>query len=230
MHRREFGLLALFSCILGGCGGSPVSPSPVVATNPGVLSPELQYFEEIALGLEYGDAGSRVHKWTTNLRIQIHGSPTAADNEAVAQVISEVNGLVGSKLLVLVESGSNVDLWFAPVSQFPTLQPNYVSGNLGFVWIDWSTSGSIEHAQVLIASDRVTPEQRAHLIREELTQALGLLRDSDRYVESVFFEGWSESTHYAPIDETLIRMLYRPEVRAGMRRSEVLPVLTPLFG
>jgi len=188
-------------------------------------SPELAYFEEIALGPEYGSARSVVRKWDRPLRIRLHGAPTASDREALAEVLHDLGSLIGPERLSLVESDGNVDLWFAPVASFSSLEPNYVPGNLGFYWVRWSGSGTIDRARILIASDQTTPVQRAHLVREELTQALGLLRDSDRYRESVFFGGWSETTRYAPIDEALVRMLYRPEVRPGMSRTEAISVL-----
>ncbi len=226
MKCRTICLLGLAYGALAGCAESPVAPLPSFGAAPTrSASPEVEYFEEIALGLEYGSSDGRVVKWKDALRIEVHGSPTAADREALAQVIRDLTRLLGAGRLSLVESDGNVDLWFAPVSHFPVLEPHYVPGNMGFGWINWNGSGVIEYARILIASDQLTAKQRAHLIREEVTQALGLLRDSDRYPESVFFQDWSETTWYAAIDEVLIRLLYRAEVRAGMPRAEVIPTL-----
>jgi len=47
-----------------------------------------------------------------------------------------------------------------------------------------------------------------HLLREELTQSLGLFNDSYKYDESIFQQSWTETTEYAPIDRVLIDMLY----------------------
>jgi hypothetical protein len=226
VNRLTICLLGLACATLAGCAESPVAPLPSFAEMPtGFSSSELDYFEEIALGVEYGHARGRVLKWNDVLRIKVHGSPTAADRGALAQVLRDLNGLIGSERLSLVDRDANVELWFAPASHFPVLEPSYVPGNRGFVWIHWNGSGVIQRARILIASDQLTSRQRAHLIREELTQALGLLRDSDRYPESVFFRDWSETTEYAAIDEAVVRMLYRSEVRAGMPRAEVMTTL-----
>jgi hypothetical protein len=47
-----------------------------------------------------------------------------------------------------------------------------------------------------------------HLLREELTQSLGLFNDSYKYENSIFQQRWTETTEYAPIDRVLIDMLY----------------------
>ena len=53
-----------------------------------------------------------------------------------------------------------------------------------------------------------TNDGQKHLLREELTQSLGLCNDSYDYPESIFYQGWTETTEYAEIDKELIQMLY----------------------
>lgn len=60
------------------------------------------------------------------------------------------------------------------------------------------------------------------MLREELTQSLGLARDSNLYPESIFQQSFStKTTDYAPIDRDLIRLLYHPEMKVGLNRDEV---------
>jgi hypothetical protein len=51
-------------------------------------------------------------------------------------------------------------------------------------------------------------DAQKHLLREELTQSLGLFNDSYKYDNSIFYQGWTTTTEYAPIDRELIDMLY----------------------
>ena len=51
-------------------------------------------------------------------------------------------------------------------------------------------------------------EAQKHLLREELTQSLGLFNDSWKYPESIFYQGWSTVTEYSDMDKRLIDMLY----------------------
>jgi hypothetical protein len=51
-------------------------------------------------------------------------------------------------------------------------------------------------------------DAQKHLLREELTQALGLSNDSYDYPESIFYQGWTETTEYTELDKDVIRMMY----------------------
>ena len=51
-------------------------------------------------------------------------------------------------------------------------------------------------------------DAQKHLLREELTQSLGLFNDSDKYPNSIFQQAWTETTEYSEIDIKMIHMLY----------------------
>lgn len=113
-----------------------------------------------------------------------------------------------------------IEIHFTAAKDFPDIESNYVPGNLGFVWVWWDSSQTVRAARVLISTTGTSQKVRDHLIREELTQALGLLQDSHNYPESIFYQGWSTVDSYAYIDKRIIWMLYREGVRAGMTPDE----------
>jgi hypothetical protein len=51
-------------------------------------------------------------------------------------------------------------------------------------------------------------DEQKHLLREELTQSLGLVNDSWKYKNSIFYQGWTTTTEYSDIDRELIDILY----------------------
>jgi hypothetical protein len=64
--------------------------------------------------------------------------------------------------------------------------------------------------------------EQKHLLREELTQSLGLAKDSNLYPESIFQQSFStKTTEHAAIDRDLVRLLYHPEMKIGLNRDEV---------
>ena len=69
-----------------------------------------------------------------------------------------------------------------------------MSSNSGKMYVDLVRNGDVESYK--------------HLLREELTQSLGLFNDSWDYPESIFYQAWTTTTEYAPIDSELIDMLY----------------------
>jgi hypothetical protein len=207
---------------------SPVRPS---SFDRSIFTQEqINYFMEIAMGSEFDSNGNpQVRKWRGDIRIQYSGTPTKGDLTTLNTVISELNSLTGGSIhLRLDNNNPNITIHFVPESQFRKYEPRYVPTNYGFFATDWDASGTIQKANILINSQDVTQRERSHLIREELTQSLGLMRDSFKYPLSMFYQPWTDVTQYAEIDKALIRMLYDPSIQAGMTKAEVLSTLKTL--
>ncbi|BAU41752.1 DUF2927 domain-containing protein [Leptolyngbya sp. O-77] len=212
---------------IGDRVGAILNPGPAPLA---ITQADIDYFTEVALGSEWGNNAPLIRRWNTNLRIRVTGTRTAEDDATIRQVMQELNELLNGSGVQLVrdDRNPNVEIIYAPESQFRQLEPNYVPGNLGFFWVRWNSS-VINYARILITNtNRVTQRERSHLLREELTQVLGLMRDSNRYPNSIFYQGWTDVTEYAEIDRTLIRMLYHPQLRPGMTRSQAVAVLRTL--
>lgn len=212
---------------IGDRVGAILSPGTAPLT---ITQSDIDYFTEVALGSEWGNSAPLIRRWNTNLRIRVTGTRTAEDDATIRQVMQEINELIDGSGVQLVrdDRNPNVEIIYAPESQFRQLEPNYVPGNLGFFWVRWNNS-VINYARILITNtNRVTQRERSHLLREELTQVLGLMRDSNRYRNSIFYQGWTDVTEYAEIDRTLIRMLYHPQLRPGMTQSQAVAVLRTL--
>lgn len=207
---------------------------------------QINYFLEVALKSEYGDSEPTIKKWDGDINITVFGSPTPEDLRTLQVVIDELNTLVSRIRLQVISTtshknqfflhrnpqsrshNSNLEIYFVPESEFAKYEPNYQPVNYGFFWNWWNDNYAIHRSKVLISTVGVTQQERSHLVREELTQALGLMGDSEQYSDSIFYQGWTETTHYAEIDKALIEMLYRPEIRPGMTRSQVLQVFQTL--
>jgi hypothetical protein len=201
----------------------PAAIAPVSSASR-ISQEQINYFLEVALGSEFrNDANPTIHKWSGDIRIQYFGDPTVEDLATLDSVIREVNELAqGSINLQIVSSEPNLTIRFVPESEFKRYEPGYVPTNYGFFMTRWDTTGTIRSANVLITSENVTQRERSHLIREELTQSLGLMRDSYKYSNSVFYQPWTDVTQYADIDRTLIRLLYSPNIQAGMTQTQVM--------
>lgn len=208
---------------------SPIaSPRPVVSpTSNRYTTEQINYFLEVALGAEFGSSDAVIRKWNAPIRIRVTGTPTAEDLRSLQTVVRDLNSLVQGISLAIDSNNSNVEIVFAPESEFRRYEPNYQPTNMGFGWIWWNQN-TLNRARILISTTGVTQQERSHLIREELTQSLGLMQDSYRYSDSMFYQGWTDPTQFSAIDRAIISMLYRPEIRAGMTRSQVVQVLRSL--
>ncbi|HKY61619.1 MAG TPA: DUF2927 domain-containing protein [Gemmatimonadota bacterium] len=201
------------------------SPSAVRYTNA-----EIDYFLEVAMGVEFAH-GARprvIKRWPTGelpaIRMEVMGSPTAQDLAVIRSVIDELNAIAGLPLMAIDSERPNVPVRFVPrnnMRSYSSLVPRWGAG--GFVSVELNKDFTIERGQVLIASD-IPFRARKPIIREEMTQLLGLLNDSSWYSESIFNDS-NFSTEFAPIDRSLIEMLYRPEMRAGLDEADTRKVL-----
>ena len=86
--------------------------------------------------------------------------------------------------------------------------PSYIPTNWGFFWVLWDSKGDIYRSTILIDSSRISQRARNHLILEELTQSLGLMKDSNEYINSIFYQGYTYTTSLTPMDRDLVEILY----------------------
>lgn len=225
---RVVGLRPGTATVTVSAGGAADTVTVTVIPRPGgYAADEVDYFTEVALGFEYGNATRVVRRWNQPIRYRVYGDPDDADRAALARVVDDINTLTSLVDMVEVEDTPLVEIHFAPVSAFPSILPSYVPGNVGYFSVWWDGTQHFSRAVVLIGTDQ-TRAARDHLIREEVTQILGLGRDSPRYPQSIFYQPWSLVSDYAPVDRALVEMLYRPEVRTGMGEEEVAAVLRRL--
>jgi len=187
---------------------------------------EIDYFTEIALGSEFGDEVPVIKKWTDDLRIKIEGKPTEADLLTITNIIDDLNELISGIKIKLVDKKETLTITFAPESDFTTIDPNYVPINYGFFWALWHDDNyAIYNASILVSSADITQKERSHLIREELTQSLGLMNDSDKYNDSIFCQEWTDATEFSGMDRAVIKLLYYKKIKPGMSKDQVLNVL-----
>jgi hypothetical protein len=187
---------------------------------------EIEYFTEIALGAEFGDEVPVIKKWTTDIRIKVNGEPTVTDLQTINNIIDDFNELIAAIKIKLVNKNENLTITFSPESDFAEIDPNYVPTNYGFFWALWHDDNFVIYdASILVASTEVTQKERSHLIREELTQSLGLMNDSNKYKDSIFFQGWTDITAFSEIDRAVIKLLYQNKIEPGLSKKQVLEVL-----
>jgi hypothetical protein len=191
------------------------------AQHPSWTPDAIDYFVEVALSSEYG-SNNTILKWQDELRIQVLGTPTEQDLQTLKTVTQELTQLTGLSI-AMVDQSPNIEIHFAPIAEFAQIEPNYKPGNEGFFWT-WYENGVIDRAKILINSQQ-TESVRSHLLREELTQTLGLMNDSRRNPDSIFYQGWTETHTFSATDQAVIQMLYQPTIRPSMTQAEATQAL-----
>ena len=187
---------------------------------------EIEYFTEITLGAEFGDETPVIKKWTDDIRIKVNGEPTEKDLQTINKIIDDLNELISGIKIKIVEKNENLSITFSPESDFTSIDPNYVPTNYGFFWALWHDDNFVIYdASILISSVTISQKERSHLIREELTQSLGLMNDSNKYEDSIFYQEWTDIADFSEIDRAVIKLLYLNNIKPGLSKEQILKIL-----
>jgi len=200
---------------------------PFTIDNSTYTQKEVNYFTEIALGAEYGGS-PYVKKWLSDVKVKVGGNPTPEDMDKLKEVLGQLDEMIPNIQLDIVENNENINMYFVPQGDFDKYIPGVVKGNWAFFRYYTKGEGEINKAIITIGTFGSTQEDRDHFIIEEMTQALGMAKDSPRYEDSIFHETESSGASnevYSDLDKKVIEILYRRDIEIGMDKQEVLEVL-----
>ena len=164
------------------------------------------------------------------MKIFVDGNVSDALRAALTSLVREINLLAGNGFqteIVADQDDSNVYLYFGSADGFLALfdyDETIIQTSFGFFNI-FRIMDTIYAARIFIDTERTNLTDQKHALREEVTQVLGLGRDSESYSNSIFFQGSSEVTAYSSIDKEIIRLLYHPSMQVGLNQDEVAKVL-----
>ena len=194
----------------------------------------IEYFLEIGFGAEYmaAFAGLSVRKWQENLRIKLYGDYTREDEREVERVADELSDLTGLSIN-LNDSRPNVYVHFLDPEEdrerIQRIAPKAKVFSLNGLAIPLPVPGLfggdfvITEAMIFI-DEKLEGDRRKSVLREELTQSLGLLKDSYTHPDSIFHHRDSP-TEFLEIDREVISLLYDERIEPGMTKVTVMRIL-----
>jgi len=195
----------------------------------------IDYFKDIVLGFEFGGASKITRKWNRELKIFVGGEPNAELMEELEKITMEINDLATDNFKVSIVSDSvrsNYYIFFGSGTEYAKIYPsqsNLITSNLALFWLFWNNRNQFTSGHMYVDVTKADPTAQKHLLREELTQSLGLARDSPKYLESIFQLEWTTTTEYTSLDKDLIRLLYHPDMSIGLNEAQVDAVLKSIL-
>ena len=175
----------------------------------------------------------------------------ASDFAEVASVVTELNSLIKEIDIKLINTSAtnicesethglyssgdcytagvpapNINVWITTRGRWETIsgQSSGAADGLGGQFlVNYNSSGEMTHGRCWIR-DSEPASNRKSWIREEITQALGLGKDSESYSDSIFYETSEDggfATSFSELDKKIIQMVYDPRVKTGMNAAEV---------
>lgn len=175
--------------------GRPLRAS---SATPVTLSPVAQRIVERSLG-ELG----AVRKWTTPVRIHLHGSFDAGAREHAKALLASWRGAApGLDIALASKDEGNVNIYLLKRADFSGYDSR-ASGQLVLSRL-WADGGHIRRARILIG-DELDDRKRREALRVELLRCLGI--DSQGAPAKVIHE--------------VLGYWYQPALAAGSRRDQL---------
>jgi hypothetical protein len=188
-------------------------------------SEKVSYFNELVFGAEFGSSNQKIKKWAKDINIFVAGNPSKHLNSELDFLITEINGLINNIKLIRVKTveESNYLIYFGKGENYAKFEPNATSKveeNWGLFWVYWNAENELYKGSMYVDIERVVSHRaQKHLLREELTQSLGIMNDSYRYRDSIFYQKWTQTTHYSDVDKFVISLLYSDKISTGMTKE-----------
>jgi len=227
-------LLLVISIFISSCSkfDENILPAPELSTYE--LS-VIDYFKDIALGFDSGNASEVTRKWNRNMKIFVGGSPNSELLDELERIKNELNILFTDDFTIEIVNDSidsNFYIFFGSANRYAAIIPevsNFIGNNLGFYWVYFNSQNSLYKGSMYVDIFRASVIGQKRLLRVELTHAIGLGKHSPKYNDSIFQSAWTTNIEYAEIDRDLIRLLYHPSMYSGLYASQVEIVLTEIL-
>ena len=209
-----------------------------------------QNFRKIAFEYEFHFNGGRVvnrplskplNRWDGPIRYRLVGDAVRPEDKAeVAALMKEISALTGletvrakedANMLISIatpEGRDQISAMFGAAGQY-VFQSRYDTWRRTPGWICGATLSVEDYdphvlvgAHVFLGSE-VTGTLRRACLHEEIIQSLGLTNDSRAARPSIFNDD-QEFALLTEHDALLLRVLYSPHLRPGMKEHEAMPI------
>lgn len=232
---KKYSLLCLVYCCLFNSLVCQ-NPEPVVSLTE-YQRKVINYFKEVALGFENGNNSEITRKWVVPMKIYLAGQIDDVYINEVLKTIDEINELSTDGFYIKMTKDSvdcNAYIYFGSKESFLRRFPDangQINSNFAIFNV-WWRSNRIYKARVFIDLYRPTTEEILSLIKEEMTQILGLGKDSPKNPDSIFYETLDNGgfvTEFSDLDRELIRLLYHPKMKVGLNANRVERLLIEIL-
>ena len=196
-------------------------------------------FFEVALGFEYRSVAQKVRKWTKPVRIYVDHQVGSKEDKLLHDALLDAH-IIDLREITNIDmrrvksiKQANIHYYFTSQQKLPALVKR-VSGKSSLKHLKTSVcmatmrasrSGEINSAVVYIAVNQARMHAKlVSCIVEELTQVLGLPRDSDKVFPSIFNDRSTDDLQTG-LDIVLLKLLYNTSIKAGMGKAQLRPIL-----
>ncbi|BDD12122.1 hypothetical protein FUAX_45540 (plasmid) [Fulvitalea axinellae] len=191
----------------------------------------INYFYETAFYQDYVGRQERLIKWKDHIFVNSLGDLWPGDSIIIQNTITSINALDLPIKLQLTEDSSlvNTPIYFGEQKELERILNLTSSRYFQGAGLLSKESDVINQTKIGISNNATSYKTcsisdsatiRNSIILEELSNSLGIVGDSWRYKESIFFEGPYPNPVYSELDKEIIRFLYEPGMPTGYTRKQ----------
>lgn len=203
----------------------------------------IEYFKEIALNTEYDDNPERVIKWRRPMSLFVYKEKDCEEQmEVVRNTITKINDLASDGFRINLTDDlakSNALLYLCKKDRVEELAPKFyellddglVADYTGMTYVEFKLSTFVITKALIFIDKEATIDEQKSAIVEEVTQSIGLMNDSNKYSDSVFYENGDgiENINYSQMDRDIISLLYSDSMKPGFRNKSVEIVIKKIL-
>jgi hypothetical protein len=203
----------------------PPSPSPTATPKPTGALPEENYELFARVGFAADNGGSpAIGKWSSAIRIQALGKPSAEDAAALGALVKRLKGVRGMPDIGFVTEGGNLKIAFTPRAQAAQADAAFNTTDAAQAHIEWN--GCAPASATLFLADEITGrEKRDAALAGLLFRGLGLAPDPRNEYAGSALNAEGGPAGPAGRDWTMLALLYSPDVEPGMTEAEAMPAV-----
>ena len=192
----------------------------------------LKHFLDITLKNEFNisnEKNASIRKWNNNIIIYTSFDKYNKELDMeLDRIIKEINNLSQSIKIFrqLGKRGSNLQIYFTNKEKYKKILPeserSLVDSNFGLGTLFTNNNKEIKKALIYVDIEREKNIQcQKHLLREELTQSLGMTNDIEMN-NSIFNQKYQCTTEYTLFDRMIIFFFLSKEIKPGMKKKEII--------
>ena len=190
------------------------------------------YFNEVCLDAEFVDGGdpTKLQKWETPIKYYCFGAPTDKDMEVLRSFADWLNAIEGFPGMSETDDPdlANLRINFCDQEEFVEFLGENYQGMDGGVTFWYNDLDEIYEAVIGYRTD-ISQEARNSVILEEIYNGLGPVQDTELRPDSLIYAGYSIPQWLTPVDELILKLLYHPKMKCGMKAAAVEAVIRQLY-
>jgi len=181
---------------------------------------EIFYFTTVGFGGEYNSTGDYTYRFIEDsITFKILGHPSKDNLRFLFKTIDTLNATLEYNHLHFEPDTSkptSITIYFWTDEEWKKNMPDrYYADCLGCVIPRSFSNKILTKMDVILPTDRSKPYQQKFAILQEVTQVLGIFKDSE-YEKHTVFSDYVHDTCYGPMDLACVKILYNSGLQPGV--------------